>query len=481
MNQMLTVFIVVVLILIGCFVVIGVGMIFWLFRSKDKDADREITMIREKLNPLLTADRLQEKLLESILAIYEAYASFPTYLEFIFSGDPRYNWRAMLEDFRRDRDIRWLVLVCALPQFILPAKKQRGFSKDMHPQERFVSRMEMSIFSGYVLDRLIAFAETQNDLSASLRKRLEIMIDSAVIALSHNARLVNGAYLFTYGNNPQIDNPRLNRIMSQWGVYNDSDSSMVILAVFRRFLNACRAGVLNASAGTVDRIRVILEAAGVLDHLSTIFKPVYEYVLPRGRTEKHLNFSAYLCYFTGGANDADPVLNMNVLNGLFANYQDWKIFDRPETIKQIHSVLNYLYFLADSRLLFSPYQHQYYTIPAMAYIWKRFFSTYQSLPEKAIGLLDPQGRTILINQRMDEYFKPIFQMSVRRQNCNLFDLALFLQAYPEETVPLQAALLKCLKEQNGFIYELFCAVYPIKIIYGSPAMLLSCLLNFRKI
>ena len=233
---------------------------------------------------------------------------------------------------------------------------------------------------------------------------------------------------------------------------------------------------------------------------ASIHRPAETYTLPAGRSALPAGARAFLTYFTGGdgaANDADPVVNMDILEALAANWARWRAV--PDLAGQGRAALAYIRALAENGSLFLPWVNQYYTAPACAFLWKRCWAAWQRLDrEDRIGF-DPDGAMPAIDAAVEGHWDAYAAADPGFARLEDLDLALVASAFPQRRAAARrlAAWLK-----SGFCRgmdgrgpdgrgrsdggpggrtagcrEFFCAVYPVKVVYGSPHLMLSLALG----
>jgi hypothetical protein len=161
----------------------------------------------------------------------------------------------------------------------------------------------------------------------------------------------------------------------------------------------------------------------------------------------------------------------------------WKLKDNDECLKQITAVLEYLNFLAQKNLLFCDSLFQfYYTLPAVAFLWGRFYSEFRKLSALECSVFDVKNLIPLINMKAQEHCNKDFSSQSIHISKNVFECALLAQAFPKYLSLLQSRIKKMIGDetQDNLCNEFFCGFYPLKAIYGNPAFTLSLLLNASK-
>jgi hypothetical protein len=415
-----------------------------------------------------------------LLAERRRHGFLPTYLEIVLSGDPRYTLRAMCEDVWRDPDVRWLVILGMLPQLLLPCRRLEGLSYRLRTSGTHGGRMYSTYFNVLVAEQLLKYLTTHPvKVSDGLGRLLHELVTEIVAAARLDPRSTGHLYNFT--EDPRISNRFLCRIMQQWVQCYDADDTFLALSLLGKYQDACFS-VRAASTGLapVEGIeRVVGGVESVSGLLRQLVLPATKGILP---SERHLvgdGVKALGTYFTSGANDVDPTVNVNILESLVSNTARWRVVEKPYLVEVAHIVLSYLCRLGERGLLLSRYQHQYYSQSAFTFFWKRLSRVLSGVPQDVRALLDPERSLEYLNGIVDRYWSTDLKNGeANRHRLNTLDLLLLSHAYPEHADRLWPALSQALS--SGPIrweYEFFCVLYPVKNAYASKPFLASLLLN----
>ncbi|MEO6097626.1 MAG: hypothetical protein ABIW76_19005, partial [Fibrobacteria bacterium] len=356
---------------------------------------------------------------------------FPVYLRPCPQGDPRYSPRAMGEDFVRDGDIRWLVALLALPQLVGRKEKPDPFSLRIDPGMALVARMDFCLFNVLIAERLWIASETAVGLSATRRDEARSIVDTVIGKLLNppDGFAPGHEYLYKVSFDPAIRNRDLNGMMREWSAYSDSDSTAYALSLFARYLGSQRRD--DAFLALSARVRQALERTPYLEKLATVFLPALDYTLPAARASLPSEAHAFMTYFTKGANDADPVVNMDILEALARNWSAWKLSENAPMRSMIRAALGYIRGLAENASLFRPWVHQYYTAPACAFLWKRYHGAFLYLNADQRALFDPDGATAVIDTALEAHWDAYAASDPGFSRLEDLDLALIAAAFPE--------------------------------------------------
>lgn len=421
--------------------------------------------------------RVRDRILDALSSGFEEAGFFPTYLRPCLQGDLRYPPRAMAEDFVRDGDIRWLVALFAAPQLAGRKEKPDPFSLRIDPGMPLVARMDFCLFNVLIAERLWIASETDDGLPAPRRDEARRLLDAVIGSLlDPPAGFAPGQeYLYKVSFDPAIRNRDLNGMMREWSAYSDSDSSAYALSLFARYLGSQRRD--DAFLALSARVREALERTPYLEKLAAVFLPAHDYTLPAARASLPAEAHAFMTYFTTGANDADPVVNMDILEALARNWSVWTLAGNAPMRSMIRSVLAYVRGLAENASLFRPWVHQYYTAPACAFLWKRYHAAFLDLNAEQRALFDPDGATAVIDAALEAYWDAYAASDPGFSRLEDLDLALIAAAFPERRsagARLSAWLAGTFaRAAPPGCREFFCAVYPVKVIYGSPWFMLA--------
>lgn len=402
-----------------------------------------------------------------------------SFLEPSWGRDPRYSFSAKIRDIRRDPDIRWQVLLTMIPQFVFPGPPTPHQCSPVGCWGYRTHRMEFPIINAYVLEQLLSFYCREGRGHTGIAADFHCFLISQISQLCSLARRspVSQSHRFTYGTHPRLRNPLLRNTMKRWSVYDDADSTLSILALLSRFWNAAQKDLLHLESDLEARIATLLGTGAALADLDTIFAPMRSHMLPVAQQAWEDDPFAYLEYYTTGPNDADPAINVNILYGILTNWERWDVEKRPATLAQIRAVFDYLHHLAGRDLLFHYHQHQYYPLPVFAFIWRRFSHAWAKLPACTRQAIDIKQRILGIETAVCSWLDA---RSACSNPCKetLLDSLLLEHARPFPRPDARDRIFHTLKhEKHSGPHELFCAVYPLRIAYGSPLLEWSLFLN----
>jgi hypothetical protein len=423
---------------------------------------------------------VRDRILDALFSGFAETGFFPTYLRPCLQGDPRYPAQAMGEDFARDGDIRWLVALFALPQLCGRREKPDPFSLRIDPGMPLVARMDFCLFNVLIAERLWIASETSGGLPAPRRDEARRILDAVIGKLLDppGGFAPGHEFLYKVSFDPAIRNRDLNGMMREWSAYSDSDSSAYALSLFARYLGSRRGD--DAFLALSARVREALERTPYLEKLATVFLPAHDYTLPAARASLPAEAHAFMTYFTAGANDADPVVNMDILEALARNWSVWKLSGNAPMLSKIRAVLGYIRGLAENGSLFRLWVHQYYTAPACAFLWKRYHEAFLDLDADQRARFDPEGATAVIDAALEAHWNAYAASDPGFSRLEDLDLALIAAAFPDRR-PAKARLSAWLtgtfaRTAPPGCREFFCAVYPVKVIYGSPWFMLALVL-----
>lgn len=428
---------------------------------------------------------VRERAADLLAACFREVGFFPTYLRVCLAGDIRYPLQAMGEDFRRDGDIRWLVALFAPGQIFGRKEKPDPFSLPIAPGMPLVARMDFCLFNVLIAERLWIASETADFLDPARREGARRNVDAVVAALLEppGGFHAGSEYLYKVSFDPGIRNAALNGMMKDWSAYYDSDSSAFALSLFSRYLESRRVDARFQDLS--PRVRAALDRTPYPRVLASVHRPAETYTLPAGRSALPAGARAFLTYFTGedgAANDADPVVNMDILEALAANWARWRAV--PELAGQGRAALAYIRALAENGSLFLPWVNQYYTAPACAFLWKRCRAAWLRLDfEERIGF-DPDGAVPAIDAAVETHWDAYEAADPGFEGLEDLDLALVASAFPQRRAAarrlsawLKDGFARGPGEGSAGCREFFCAVYPVKVVYGSPHLMLALALG----
>jgi hypothetical protein len=419
--------------------------------------------------------------LDRLFSIFEAKGYFPTYLRLCISGDVRYPPRAMLEDFVRDRDIRLLVALMAPPQLLLRKEKPAPFSLPIPFRGRFTAPMCFTLFDSLIAEAVMKHSGALQDAPA--RARCHALVDRIVAdLLSPPGGFRPGKpYLYRVSFDPRVPNRILNGVMRSWSAYDDTDSSAFVLSFFAEYLRQPRKDAAFSALSV--KVGAALARTPYPDDLVDVHRPAEPFTLPIGRPRLAPGSACFLTYFTQGANDADPVVNMDILHALCLNWDRWEIRRRTRLLECARQSLAYIRAFADNGSLFRHDVHQYYSAPACAFLWKRFLEGFSSLPPEDGSALDPDGHVSVVDARLEAWWEARMQDDSGFESVNAMDAVLLgaaFRGHPSLSPPLRARADRELAlGDRGECQEFFCAVYPVKVIYGNPSLMRALTLYFR--
>ena len=488
--MMLHIILYIVLSLLGllCLItLIGLIGFFLVFRSCDKDRSDLTFNFRSSGKPVdIESMEFKEHIINRLYEIYEQNGFFPTYVKAFLSGDKRWDIRAMWENFKRDPDIRWQILFLALPQMILNKKKSMNSSIKIGMKDAFVNKVSYPLINSLITEQLLIYLGSGPKIPEETKIKLKLMIVKNISELiSKHSNTAKGVDVRKTISKAKCKNKILNYILSEQWSFPESDTNGVISSLYCLFYSALKKGILCEEKKMEKIIVSQLENTLYVKKLSEHFNTAKKFSLPQNRELIRSDLKCYLSYLIPGMNDADPAVNINILHALFINRDMWKLKDNDECLKQITAVLEYLNFLAQENLLFCDILFQfYYTLPAVIFLWERFYSEYCKLSALECSVFDVKNLIPLINIKAQEYCnkdKDFTHQSAHISE-NIFECALLARAFPKYLGLLHSQIKKMIGDeiQDNLCYEFFCGFYPLKAVYGNPALTLSLLLNVLK-
>ncbi len=471
------------------FVIIALFFLIWvitpfviyrfLLASKDNPEDiDDFSKLKLDFKDGRITSKSSDSVAKALLDHVEKAGFLPTYLEFVPSGDKRYNIKGMLQDIKRDPDIRWAVILTSFLQIFLPKRKKHGESYTLNPKSYLCSRMYSTYFAALTAEELIKYLQNDKNKKSKYYSKIETLLHKIMDEIISDAHYDkdSGTYLYNFTERPKIRNKFMNKVMTEWMDNYDIDDTAIIFSVLKRYLD-----VLFESTDKDDIIRFykiegLLKNNNVLGLVKSQYSKVVRHFYPIQLLDSLSDSSAYATYFTLNANEIDPCANIDMLECFIQNHKKWNIFEDEELLNQINNVLEYLYLLAIKGELIGYNAHLYCNIPSVLYLWKRYWYSFnQRFSGRLKEIFDINGYSYYINNIVDDFFNSSVFFDKNTSRYNFYDKNLINASYSKGSVSAKDDFGKDWhKELWG---EFFMVYYPLKILYGSPAFSLSLLLN----
>lgn len=419
-----------------------------------------------------------------LLDTYREHGYWPTLFQAIPSGDARYRLPEMLWDFWRDPDLRPLLALTALPQLLLPRKRDAGMCPMVLPDHALVGTMHSNFFTALTAEEILRCLKSNAKILTEREKRaLWSTVDSVVSDLLDAAQVDNrtGGPTWNYTHRPRIANRHFNEIMMRWSSYPDMDSTAVTLSFLSKYArerSTCREHPQDGTSSTlVQRAKHVIGFDRIADLMAGQMVPARHNILPRA--QRNARFQQQLAigtYFTDASNDVDPGVNVDVLECILECYDTWSVDNQAGVAEVARSILDYLSVLHRRSCLFAPDQHFFYPPPAFAYLWARMRSAFLLCPSEVRRTLDPGCAFASLDSQVHSTVRHLLALvgsggdAIDLSSMDRLLLMNAQRSYNEAAphAPLPSRLLP---------HEFFYALYPIKIRYASTFHMLAAILG----
>jgi hypothetical protein len=297
-----------------------------------------------------------------------------------------------------------------------------------------MNKMYFPLISALITEQLIYFLIKNDDFNLKTRKKLEVLIEKNINGMIDKGENTtsSGKKIFMTWDDVRSQNLFFNHLIKRSWSFPDSDTNGIVLSLIEYYNLAIRQKRISPNNSLQIKTRSSLLQSAYCETLLRYFSNAYNFTIPKGRKFINKNLKAYLVYFSEGMNDCDPAVNIDILQSLAANWENWKIADNKECINQISACFNYLHFLAVNELLFSNSLLQYYyTLPAIAFLWGRLVKTFETMSKNDKKIFDENGCITRIHKIAIGFWQAYILKQRNPQTENLFDFALIKYAFPE--------------------------------------------------